>query len=309
MGSVSEPPVVLFDYQFAPNAQKARNLLSMCGIPFKVCEQPFVMPRPVLADLGITYRRIPVNAIGRDLYADNHVFLEAVQSAFPEKAAALAKSPADHAYEAFGYRTFWICLPLVPEKLMSEEFLKDRAELFSVFNRPDYKQLRPSALAEFRQTLDLVEKDFLAQGPWIGGEKCSIADIHASWMIKFVLQTLDVKNEPGFSERDFPKVHAWVNGLPLHTAENDAEKISADEAKQAILSSAYAAKDTGIDSADPTGLQAGVRVVVGTTDDATPGGRPQEGKLVGLSRNEVVIELENGIRMHFPRLGFVVKKA
>ena len=59
MGSLTEPPVVLYDYQFAPNAQKARNLLTMCGIPFKVCEQPFVQPRPILKDLGVTYRRIP----------------------------------------------------------------------------------------------------------------------------------------------------------------------------------------------------------------------------------------------------------
>lgn len=183
MGSVSEPPVVLYDYQFAPNAQKARNLLTMCDIPFQVCEQPFVMPRPILADLGITYRRIPVNAIGRDFYIDNRIFMEAIQRTFPNKANRLAQGPADHAYEAFGYRTFWIGLPLVPVKMMSQEFLKDREELFSVFNRPDYEELRPSALAEFRQVLDDVENEFLANGPWIGGEKCSIADIHASWMV------------------------------------------------------------------------------------------------------------------------------
>ncbi|KIY03549.1 uncharacterized protein Z520_00240 [Fonsecaea multimorphosa CBS 102226] len=308
MNGISEHPVVLYDYQFAPNAQKARNLLSMCRIPFQVCEQPFVMPRPILAGLGITYRRIPVNAIGRDLYADNRVFMEAVQTVFPAKAAALTQSPADHAYEAFGYRSFWVCLPLVPMKMISTEFLKDREELFSVFNRPDYEELRPSALAEFRQMLDDVENDFLANGPWIGGDKCSIADIHASWMIKMVLQTMDIQTEPGFSAEDFPKVHAWINGLPLHTAENDADKISAEDAKERILSSGYAAEDIGIDPADPNGLQAGTHVSVGTTDDAKPGGRPQEGKLVGLSRREIVVELPNGLRMHFPRLGFVLKR-
>ena len=87
----------------------------MAGIQFRVCEQPFVQPRPILSDLDITYRRVPVNAIGRDLYCDNRIFMEAVQDAFPEKANSLAKSPADHAYEAFGYRSFWICLPLAGE--------------------------------------------------------------------------------------------------------------------------------------------------------------------------------------------------
>jgi glutathione S-transferase len=267
MGSVQGPPVILYDYQFAPNAQKARNLLSMCGIPFQVCEQPFVMPRPILAELGITYRRVPVNAIGRDVYVDNRIFMEAVQDIFAEKAAGLAKSPADPAYEAFGYRSFWICLPLVPTKLFSEEFLKDRAELFTVFNRPDYKELRPSALAEFRQLLDLVEDNFLGSGPWIGGEKCSIADIHASWMIKFTLQTLDVQSEPGFSADAFPKVHAWINGLPLHVPEKDAEKIEASDAKQNILDAGYAAKDIGIIADDPTSMKAGEKVSVITTDE------------------------------------------
>jgi hypothetical protein len=32
---------------------------------------------------------------------------------------------------------------------MSEEFVKDRAELFSVFSHLSYKELRPSASAEF----------------------------------------------------------------------------------------------------------------------------------------------------------------
>lgn len=40
-----------------------------------------------------------------------------------------------------------------------------------------------------------------------------------------------------------------------------------------------------------------------------PGSHPQVGKLLGTSSNEVVIELENGIRVHFPREGYLVKKA
>ncbi|KAK5048354.1 hypothetical protein LTR84_006024 [Exophiala bonariae] len=262
-----DPPIILYDYQFAPNAQKSRNLLFMCGIPFQTCDQPFVMPRPILADLGVTYRRIPVNAIGKDLYADNRVFLEAIQKIFPEKAKALATSPADHAYESFGYRTFWVGLPLVPAKLVSKEMQEDRKELFAVFSRPDYKSLRPSALAEFRQMLDIVETDFITQGPWIGGSKCSIADIHASWMIKMVLQTMGVEKEPGFSKQDLPKIHAWINGLPMHDEKHAPEKISAAGAKQKILASTYAAMEIGIDRNDPTQLTSGTLVSVETTDE------------------------------------------
>jgi len=267
MGSVGQPPIVLFDYQFAPNGQRARNLLWACGLPYQQCEQPLALPRPIIADLSITYRRIPVNAIGRDLYADNRVFLEAVQKAFPKNTAVLAKSPADHAYECFGYRTFWVTLPLVPAPMLNEEFLDDRRELFSCFARPDYDQLRPSALAEFRQMLDIVENEFLVDGPWIGGDKCSIADLNASWMIKMMLQTLGVENEPGFSERDLPKVHAWINGFPRHDATNIPDQISGEEAKQKILNAEYSARDIGIDPEDPTGLSAGTSVTVEPNDE------------------------------------------
>jgi len=50
-------------------------------------------------------------------------------------------------------------------------------------------------------------------------------------------------------------------------------------------------------------------VNVATNDDAKPYNRNQLGKLVGLGRREIVIELTNGIRMHFPRMGYVVRKA
>ncbi|KAJ9500577.1 hypothetical protein H2202_003793 [Exophiala xenobiotica] len=267
IGSSPQPPIVLFDYQFAPNAQRARNLLWVCDIPYQSCEQPFRMPRPDLADLGITHRRIPVNAIGRDVYADNRAFIEAVQSIFPEKTSVLSKSPADQAYEAFGQRTFWVTLPLVPVPFLTKDFLEDREELFSCFNRPDYEQLRPSALAEFRQMLDIVENDFLAQGPWIGGNKCGVADINASWMIKMVLQTLEVEKEPGFGAADLPKVHAWINGFPRHSADNAPEQISGGDAKRKLLDADYAAVEIGIDPLDPTRLTIGTAVTVEPNDE------------------------------------------
>lgn len=38
-----------------------------------------------------------------------------------------------------------------------------------------------------------------------------------------------------------------------------------------------------------------------------PGAHPQLGKLVSANIHEFVIELQNGIRVHFPRTGFFVK--
>lgn len=266
MGSiVNHPPVILFDYQFAPNAQKARNLLNMCQIPYRSCPQPFVQPRPNLTELGITYRRIPVNFIGKDGYCDNRVFVEAVQTIFPDQ--ALPRGPHDHAFESFGYRSFWICLPLVPAELLSDPLQADRKDLFSVFCRPDFANLRSNAIAEFKQLLDFVENDFIEQGPWIGGDRCSLSDIHASWMIKWALQTLTTAEEPGVSKQDFPKVYAWIEGMPKHDEKGDAESVKAAEAAKSVLSADYAAKEIGVDENDSTGLKVGMDVKVAPNDE------------------------------------------
>lgn len=43
-------------------------------------------------------------------------------------------------------------------------------------------------------------------------------------------------------------------------------------------------------------------------DSAKPGSHPQFGKLVGTGIDESVIELkENGVRLHFPRIGYLVR--
>lgn len=84
--------------------------------------------------------------------------------------------------------------------------------------------------------------------------------------------------------------------------------IQEQEAHELILESQYAMPDIGVDARDPLHYSAGEAVYVEPTD-ADPGAHPQEGKLVGLSTKKVVIELENGLRIHFPRIGYVIHKA
>ena len=173
---------------------------------------------------GVTYRRVPVLSIGRDLYPDNSSFLQAINRIAGSK--ALATSSADTAYEAFGYKTFWLSLPLVSSDLITPALAKDRAALFrallstcteikakrvsiAVFSRPDFKDLGTNGLSEIRIAMNIVEKEYLKNSPFIGGDKPSVADIHTSWMIKWALETLDVKSTPGFGPDKFPKVHNW----------------------------------------------------------------------------------------------------
>lgn len=144
---------------------------------------------------------------------------------------------------------------------------EDKKESFAVFSRPDYGSVRQSGLAEFRNMLYIVETDFIIEGPWFGGPKCSIADIHASWTIKMVLQTMEIEKEPGISVRYLPKVHAWINGLPMHDDNHAPDKIGATDAKEEIFSSSYAAEAPRIDPHHPNQLTAGKVALVATTNE------------------------------------------
>lgn len=322
MGSAGSPEVILFDYQYAPNAQRARNLLNITGVPYSICEQPFVQPRPILQNLGITYRRIPVNAIGKDVYVDNRVFLQAVLDIFSSTKGVqeLVRTKADEAFEAFGYRMFWNLLEILPDTVYNETMIKDRADLYGMLSKKDYREVRPAAIAACKQFLDIIENDFLADqdtnGPWINGSKPGIADLQTAWIPKFTLETIDYANGAsagkegeGFGPEKYPRTYKWLSKFPAHTPENEKPKISGEDASKKILTLPYAAKDIGVDESDATGFKKGDKVQIATTDDTTPGNMPQYGTLVGLDRHQQVVELDNGLRIHFSRIGYSLKKA
>ena len=43
--------------------------------------------------------------------------------------------------------------------------------------------------------------------------------------------------------------------------------------------------------------------------DAKPGTYPRLGKLIGVNTMNTVIQLDNGLRLHFPKVGYYVKRA
>lgn len=66
--------------------------------------------------------------MGKDIYCDTLAIIDKLQEIAGSQ--ALPTSPADKAYEAFAARTFWSSLPLVPEKLVTPEFAKERKNIF-----------------------------------------------------------------------------------------------------------------------------------------------------------------------------------
>jgi hypothetical protein len=104
-----------------------RLYCAAAGIDYKYVEQPSILPRPTLENIGITYRKIPVLAIGKDVYADSNLIIDVLQANFNSK---LATSTADKAFENFGNDLFGLALRIIPVKTLDPAFAKDRETIF-----------------------------------------------------------------------------------------------------------------------------------------------------------------------------------
>lgn len=245
---------------FSPYGQKIRLVLAAAGVQWLRVDQPVVLPRPDLTNLGITYRRIPILAVGKDVYADTSLIVDKIVSTLGK----IPTSPADKAYETWGNNLFQEVLSLIPMAALTPEFVKDRLPIFPGLNRPDIKTLRPSGLGSFKQRLREVEDQFLASGgPFINGSQLSLADLHIGWVLRWTFKNLGVENDQGVGKAEFPKVWKFIESLP----ETPHKDISADEAAKLITGGQYTAKGAdSVQANDALELKAGTEVTVESSE-------------------------------------------
>ncbi|EME47055.1 hypothetical protein DOTSEDRAFT_20870 [Dothistroma septosporum NZE10] len=128
----------------------------------------------------------------------------------------------------------------------------------------------------------------------------------------------DMKKALG--EQAYPKVHAWVERFRQAATQAEQSNPGAgqiDEGAQAeeaivkrILDSSFTEEHAiTVDEGDVLGLRRGQRVSVVPVDFGST--HKDEGELVGLSRDEVVIlsDVPGGrgqLRLHYPRINFKI---
>ena len=89
--------------EFSPVGQKTKLLLKAAGVDFKRVDQPMVLPRKDLEALGITYRRIPVLAVGKDVYCDSSLIIDLILNDLAK--GKVPTSPAVRNIESWRYLT------------------------------------------------------------------------------------------------------------------------------------------------------------------------------------------------------------
>lgn len=152
------------------------------------------MPRPDLASIDVNYRRIPVMAIGRDVYCDSRLIIAKLESLYPNSALT-PRTPTEVGIRKLLENwtieggVFWNAVKMMPYwtpngLIQDKAFLDDRERLTG--RRMTTKHMeanRPDRLQHLRQAFDILETTFLADGrKWIlGGDEPTLADIDAGW--------------------------------------------------------------------------------------------------------------------------------
>lgn len=290
-----------------------------------------MMPRPDVARLGVSYRRIPILSIGRDIYLDTRLQLPKLEELYPELPRLGATTPEQKAVERL-LSAFIIdggifqeagkLMPLDLPIFKDPNYSKDRGD-FS--GRPvsfeALKKVRPDALAEIAVGFELFETTLLADGrEWIfKTEKPTLADIESVWVLHWISGLKGALPADRFSPERYPRVYAWIKrfqeAVTAAKARNGKPKsLSGEEAAGVIEKSSWNEEEKTVDEGDPLvvaeGLKKGSMVSINPTD--TGKSHKDIGKLLSLDKDEVVIEIGTAkgetVRLHAPRHGYKVRR-
>ncbi|KAJ9612247.1 hypothetical protein H2200_003844 [Cladophialophora chaetospira] len=313
--------IVLYHYSFSPVARRVLWYLSLRGIDYAECKQPPVLPRPDLSRLNIRYRRIPLCAIGRDIYCDSRIILRKLEELFPNSTLS-ASTPDEKVIEKLlevwnmESSVFSRASQLIPTSmplLNDPKFTKDREDYSGrSWSKEKIAANRPEALAAIRSAFSILETTFLADGrEWLlKTDQPKLADIEAIWTFDWLNGLKGALPKELISDKQYPKVFAWITRFndALKAAKAKAPKpasLIGDAAAEQILNASFVDKDLGVDPSDPLGLQQGTEVEVFPIDSGSH--HHDQGRLIGLTEDEIVLGIEaNGkeLRLHYPRTGF-----
>ncbi|KAJ9625033.1 hypothetical protein H2203_004985 [Taxawa tesnikishii (nom. ined.)] len=268
--------IIVFQYPFSPYARRVLWYLELRGIPYAQCVNPTpASPRPDLAALGVRYRRIPLMAIGRDIYLDSRLILSTLDS-HPSLSSYKPLSTPQSAGIAMLFDKFSTdsgvftraaqLIPLESKIWEDEKFQKDREDMTGrSWRKADVAKARPEALAHMRLAFEAVEAMLNDGREWIAATReVSLADVEAVWVFDWLL---DMKTLPSdlISADFFPKTYAWIHRFreALRTARSRNSKpvnLAGSDAVAHVASASFNATEAlAVVPVDPLRLKEGTR--------------------------------------------------
>lgn len=271
------PIVALFGYEMSTFTIKIRHILKLKQIPYVFVTVPTMMPRPVLRDnFALTYRKIPVLAIGRELYCDTSLITEALEHFFPsaegyQSIYPKAQDGRDYRPLIRGFASYWTDRPLfrvtcglMPASIWRSSFGTDRAQLIGHKLDPDKLEKKlPENLMKLDHQLSMLEPLFGTDGPWIFSTPTpSLADVSVyyellwGWDISSgeksssltmgdATDSKEAGMAPVFNAHRYPGVHAWYHRMKRYFDELPTTEQDKSEDMVSVLEQMKAAPALG----------------------------------------------------------------
>lgn len=373
MAPAKLPPIALFGYDSSPFTRKVQLTLRLLQVPYSFLVVPSMMPRPILVDnFNLTYRKIPVLAIGRDVIVDTSLIVEylhahpALKAWRDERQKTRSGQTAQEVHQDARGRVlsrllssfftdrplFRLTTGLIPHVVWRTKFGEDRAGLIGHKLDPDKLEKKvPRNLVSLDTYLSIIEPMF-GEGGWVlGGQEPTLADVSLYYQLEWgrtISRGIGIQDLTGggtadgmgegmegvFNRDRYPGLLDWygrfesfLNGLPVVEERIEKGDAKAVEGVMRRLQETARSEEVSLlatpngrlaEKEDSLGVKYGAKVSIAPDD--TGRGDPTVGTLIAASPEELVIEPDlpevvgkegtkatvDGIRLHFPRVGFTV---
>lgn len=307
--------LVLHHFQTSPFSEKVRRVLAYKRIDYLAVEIPPIAPKPDYVALTGGYRRTPSLQIGADIYCDTALICEVLDSMrplpplIPKEHAQVTRIWAQWAESSL----FWAALAYsmlpsgiadvfkgLPEQAL-EAFRADRMAMSTNMTRLE----PPDGAAAYRIYLERLS-GALSAGQYVCGPNPTLADFacyHPLWYTRTRTPSLS-----GILDA-FPHVLAWMDrmaGLGSSAISRISAKAALEIAALAEPSALDGQTAENADLAPPLGAQVSVRA-------ESFGPEQTVGELIGLRSNRITLRRHDQragwLHVHFPRLGYALKRA
>ena len=305
--------LILHHYPTSPFAEKVRLILGYKQLAWKSVFIPMTMPKPDLTALTGGYRKTPVLQIGADIYCDTALIVDVLEQWFPtpdvcpqtiQGAARIVAQWADSALftaaMAYNFQPAGVAQVFagVPAEGV-QAFVADRTAMRGGAARMASSDATATYKVYLRRLADMLQgQNFL-----LGAKPClaDFASYHPLWFTQertpALASILDAT----------PEVKFWMARMKA-IGHGSPSPFSAEEALQAARSATPVALDDEV-CQDEHGIALGSTVVIAADNF---GLEPTEGELVAATRTRYTLrrtsELAGTVHVHFPRVGFTLKK-
>ena len=317
------PELILHHYATSPFSEKVRLILGYKKLAWRAVTVPTINPKPDVLALTGGYRKTPFLQVGSDIYCDSALICKVLEhvrpspTLYPAGQKGLARIVAQWADD----KLFWAAMaynfspkgsaqmfggspdaPVEEWGAAAKVFAEDRAKMRGATPRMAMGDATSAYKSCLRRLASMVDDQ-----PYLLGNAPCVADFaayHPLWFTRTRTPVMaDILNAT-------PSVLAWMDRMAAFGQGSSTKMTSTEAIAVCAASTGFQTLLQDSTFQDDHGIPLGSLVTIAAESFGT---ETTEGELVAASRTHLTLrrtdERAGAVHVHFPRIGFILKKA